>query len=103
MAQPVGVRKSPSILSETDEMFKRTVGINLEGVFYCSREQIRIMMELPKASRSIVNIASIASLVHGGDTYGYGVLKGGVTYLSMCLTRDVAPYGIRVNVVSLVC
>jgi len=67
MAQPVGLRKSPAILSETDEMFKRMVGINLEGVFYCSKEQIRIMMELPKASRSIVNITSIASPVHGGD------------------------------------
>jgi len=74
VAHPVGVRKSPAILSETDEMFKRTMGINLEGVFYCSREQIRVMVELPKASGSIVNIASIASLVHGGDTYGYGAL-----------------------------
>ena len=35
-------------MSETDEMFKRTMGINLEGVIYCSREQIRVMMELPK-------------------------------------------------------
>jgi hypothetical protein len=49
-------------------------------MFYCSREQIRIIMELPKASGSIVNIASIASLVHGGDTYGYGVSKAGVAY-----------------------
>ena len=55
------------------------------------------MMELPKASRSIVNITSIASLVHGSDTYGYGVSKGGVTYLSTCLARDVAPYEIRVK------
>ena len=84
-------------------MFKWTMGINLEGVFYCSREQIRVMMELPKASRSIINVASTASLVHGGDTYGYGVSKGGVTYLSACLARDIAPHGIRVNVVSLVC
>jgi len=38
VAQPVGVRKSPAILSEIDEMFKRTMGINLEGVFYCPRE-----------------------------------------------------------------
>ena len=91
MAQPVGVRKSPAILSETDEMFKRMVGINLEGVFYCSREQIRIMMELPKASRSIINIASIALLVYRGDTYGYSALKG-VAYLSACLAKDIAPY-----------
>ena len=94
MAQPVGVRKSPAILSEADKMFKWTMGINLESVFYCLREQIRVMMGLPKASRGIINVASIASLVHGGDTYGYGVLKGGVTYLSMCLARDIAPHEI---------
>lgn len=97
MAQPIGVRKSPPILSETDEMLKRIVGINLEGVFYCSREQIRIMMELPTALRSIVNIASITSPVHGGDMYGYGVSKVGVAYLSACLAKDVAPHGVRVN------
>ena len=43
-------------------MFKWTMGINLESVFYCLREQIRVMMELPKALRSIINVASIASL-----------------------------------------
>ena|ERR1700722_2805376 len=72
------MRKSPAILSETDGMFKQTIGINLEGVFYCSREQIRVMMELPRASRGIVNITNITSLVHGGDTYGYGASKAGV-------------------------
>jgi chanoclavine-I dehydrogenase len=48
VAQLVSVRKSPAILSETDEMFKRAMEMNLEGVFYCPRERIRVMMELPK-------------------------------------------------------
>jgi hypothetical protein len=40
-----------------------------------------------KVSGSIANIASIASLVHGGDTYGYGVSKAGAAYLSASWQR----------------
>lgn len=100
IAQQVGARKSPAILSETDDTWKRTLGVNLEGVFFCCREQIRAMVDLPKAPRSIVNIASIASLLHGPDCFGYGVSKSGVAYLTASLAKDVAPHGIRVNAVS---
>ncbi|OCK94917.1 uncharacterized protein K441DRAFT_91369 [Cenococcum geophilum 1.58] len=48
IARPVGVGEGPAILSGAGEMFKRVMRINLEGVFYCPREQIRVMMELPK-------------------------------------------------------
>jgi len=100
IAQPVGARKSPAILSESDDMWRRTMGVNLEGVFFCCREQIKAMMELPKGARGIVNIASIASLLHGPDTFAYGVSKSGVAYLTASLAMDVAPHGIRVNAVS---
>ncbi|KAI9744900.1 MAG: hypothetical protein M1818_001825 [Claussenomyces sp. TS43310] len=101
VAQTLGTRKSPGILEETDEMWDRVLGINLSGIFYCCREQIRAMSDLPKGtSRSIVNIASIASLIHGGDTFSYGVSKAGNAYLTGCLAKDVLPHGIRVNAVS---
>ena len=100
IAQQVGARKSPAILSESDDMWKRTIGVNLEGVFYSCREQIKVMMDLPKSPRSIVNIASIASLLHGPDCFAYGVSKAGVAYLTASLAKDVAQYGIRVNAVS---
>lgn len=100
IAQPVGARKSPAILEESDDMWRRTIGINLEGVFFCCREEIRAMTALPKAPRSIVNIASIAALIHGPDCYGYGVSKAGVVYFTGGLAKDVAPLGIRVNAIS---
>jgi len=100
IAQTVGVRESPTVLEETDETWRRTMGINLDGVFFCSREQIRAMVALPKAPRSIVNIASIAALVHGADTYGYSTSKAGVVHLTKSIAKDVLPHGIRVNSIS---
>lgn len=100
VAQQTGARKSPAILEETDDMWKRTIGVNLDGVFYCCREEIRAMTKLSKSPRSIVNIASLAALIHGPDCYGYGVSKSGVAYFTAGLAKDVLPHGIRVNCVS---
>jgi len=100
LAQTVGARKAPTILEETDETWERTMGVNINGVFYSTRAQVRAMVSLPKAPRSIVNIASMASLVHGGDVYAYGVSKVAVASFSTSVSKDVLPFGIRVNVVS---
>lgn len=95
--QAVNQRKTPTILEETNETWSRTVAVNLNGVFYCTRAEIKAMVALPKAPRGIVNIASIAALVHGPDCYGYGASKNAVVYFSASVAKDVLPLGIRVN------
>lgn len=100
VAQAVGVRKGSAIVGETDDMWSRTMGVNLNGVFHSCRAEIGAMLDLPQSPRSIVNIASIAALVHGGDCYGYGTSKAGVVYLSQCLAKEVLPQSIRVNIIS---
>ena len=76
------------------------MGINLNGIFYCNKAQIKAMMGLERKPRSIVNISSMASMMHGADCYSYGVSKAGVAYLTTSIAKDVAKYGIRVNTVS---
>lgn len=100
VAQAMGARKAPAITSETDDMWSRVTGINLSGVFFCTRAQIKAMIDLPKSPRSIVNISSMASLMHGGDCYSYGVSKAGVSYFTTCVSKDVVSFGIRVNAIS---
>jgi len=100
LAQTVGARKAPTILEETDETWERTMGVNINGIFYSTRAEVKAMVSLPKAPRAIVNIASMASLVHGGDVYAYGVSKRAVASLSTSIAKDVLPFGIRVNAVS---
>jgi chanoclavine-I dehydrogenase len=98
--QAVGARKSPTILEETDETWKKTMGVNLDGIMFCTREQIRAMVPLPKSPRAIVNVSSLASLMHGADAYGYGASKTACASFTTSVSKDVYSFGIRVNAVS---
>ncbi|KAI9743671.1 MAG: hypothetical protein M1818_002987 [Claussenomyces sp. TS43310] len=99
--QPVGVRSQPAILEETDETWRRTIGVNLDGIFFCTRAQIRTMLKQPRENHpAIVNVSSLASTLHTPDCYGYGVSKKGAASFSSSVAKDVFPFGIRVNTVS---
>jgi len=98
--QRVGARGSPALLEETNETWHRTMGVNLNGVFYCSRAVVKAMVGLEKKPRAIVNIASLAALVHGPDCYAYGASKAAVVYFTSSFAKDVLPHGIRANTVS---
>jgi len=100
VAQATGARKSPTILEESNADWDRVLGVNLTGVFYCNRAQVSAMTALPRSPRSIVNIASLASLMHGGDCYSYGASKAAVAYFTTGLSKDVLQFDIRVNTVS---
>jgi chanoclavine-I dehydrogenase len=102
LPQTIGVRPSPAILEETDEAWKRVMGVNLDGVFYSTRAQIRAMkaLENPKVDRGIVNIASMASLKHDPDIYAYRTSKAANAHFSQSVAKDVSNFGIRVNAVS---
>ena len=100
VAQAVGVRKQPAILEETDESWRRTMGINLDGIFYCTRAEVKAMVGLPKAPRAIVNVSSMVSMIHGPDVYAYGASKTACASFSSSVAKDVYPFGIRVNAVS---
>ena len=80
----------------TDDQWRRTMAVNLDGVFYICR---RSLTHMPKGS-AIVTISSDAA--HEGSSVGhahYGASKGGVLTLTRSLARELAP-DIRVNAVS---
>jgi chanoclavine-I dehydrogenase len=98
--QVSGARPAPTILAETDETWKRTMSVNIDGVMYCTREEVRAMVALPKSPRTIVNVASLASVLHTPDAYAYGASKRACASLSSSVAKDVHKFGIRVNTVS---
>lgn len=100
VAQPVGARGRPTILEETDEAWKKTLAVNLDGIMYCTREQVRTMVQLPKAPRAIVNVSSLASYIHTPDAYAYSASKRACASFSTSVAKDVHEFGIRVNTVS---
>ncbi|EXJ85224.1 hypothetical protein A1O3_05899 [Capronia epimyces CBS 606.96] len=97
---PATSQQGPLFLNETDESWNRVVGINLTGVLYSLRAEVKAMLALPKAPRSIVNIASAASLFHDPTILSYCVTKGAVANLTTTISKDLASVGIRLNAVS---
>jgi chanoclavine-I dehydrogenase len=61
---------------------------------------VRAMVALPLAPRSIVNVASLASVLHTPDAYAYGASKRACASFSSSVAKDVLDFGIRVNTVS---
>ena len=93
-------QEAPLFLNETDESWNRVMNLNLSSVFYSMRAEVKAMIKLPKAPRSIVNLASAASLVHDPTILTYSVSKAAVASLSTTVSKDVAQFDIRVNAVS---
>lgn len=100
IAQGAGLRSTPTITGETDEEWSKILGTNLNGVFYCTREEVRAMTGRSPGDRSIVNVGSIAGCSHMPDVYAYGTSKGACAYFTNCVAADAISEGIRVNNVS---
>ncbi len=88
-----------NLLTVTDEMWAREIGVTLSGAFYCSRAVLGKMIEQKRGK--IVNIASIAGETGRPSTGpAYSAAKAGVLGLTRSTARNVAKYGINVNAVS---
>jgi 3-oxoacyl-[acyl-carrier protein] reductase len=93
-------RQSLGIVSSlTDDDWLKWWGVNMHGVFYCTRAALRFME--PQRSGRIVNIASIAGL-GAGSTHspGYSATKAGVISLTQTTALDVAGANIYVNAIA---
>ncbi|KAL7939411.1 NAD(P)-binding protein [Trichoderma chlorosporum] len=94
---------TPTLLDETDEMWRLHMAVNLDGIFYCTRSQVRAMnalrLEGDNAERSIVNVSSMEALSNGSSCLSYAVAKTAAVSLGARIAKDVAPFGIHVNTV----
>lgn len=93
-----GTAKHRDLLETELADWRRIMDINLTGTFLCNREAVRVM--LGQKSGCIINIASVASILPGSRTHAYAASKGGVVSFTKAIAGDLAPYGIRVNVLS---
>lgn len=85
------------IVDVSDEQFRRTLDVNLTGVFFCIRAVLPHMME--RRSGRIVVIASVGGRAGFANTAHYTSSKWGVIGLTKCAAVEAAPYGITVNAV----
>ncbi len=85
--------------SQSDEDWLKTVDINLNGVYWVTREVGKIMVE--QKYGKIINIGSIHSTdaMMGSRISAYAATKGGVKMLSKALATEWAQYNITVNTI----
>jgi NAD(P)-dependent dehydrogenase (short-subunit alcohol dehydrogenase family) len=85
----------PSVAETTDEEWARLFDVNVTGTFRVCRAALPAMT----AGGSIVNMASINSLIAWPNDAAYTASKGAVLQFTRALALDVAPRGIRANAV----
>ena len=93
-----GVSSQRLFTDITDEQWRETVGVNLDGVFYCCREALPEMIS--RKSGIIINISSMWGQVGASCEVHYSAVKAGVIGLTKALAKEVAPSGIRVNCIA---
>ena len=72
------------------------LNVNLKGPFFLSSRAIPAL----KASQgSIINVGSDAGVIGNAGAAIYCASKGGLTVMSKSLAMELAPFGIRVNVI----
>jgi NAD(P)-dependent dehydrogenase (short-subunit alcohol dehydrogenase family) len=92
-----GVNSSGSVIDATDEDWDRCFAVNAKGTFLCSRVAARSMVAAGRGS--IVNQGSVAAVVGVANFASYCASKGAVVALTRSMSVDLAPRGVRVNVI----
>ena len=82
----------------SDEEWRRVMGINADGVFFCNRAVIPSMVE--RGYGRIVNVASIAGKEGNPMAGAYSASKAAVIALTKAVGKDVARTGVLVNCVA---
>jgi NAD(P)-dependent dehydrogenase (short-subunit alcohol dehydrogenase family) len=79
------------------EGWNRLIGVNLNGIFYCLKYEIPVMMQ--NGGGAIVNMASIRANVAFANSPAYVTSKHGVIGLTQNAAVEYGQKGIRVNAV----
>ena len=82
----------------SDDEWNRMMGVNLSGVFYCTRAVLPQMLR--RKSGAIVNVSSMWGICGASCEAAYSASKAGVIGLTKALAKEVGPSGIRVNCVA---
>ena len=87
------------LVTETDDAAWRQVfAVNTDGVFHLSRALARVMT--PRRTGAIVTVSSNAAGVPRHAMAAYAASKAAATMFTRCLGLELAPHGIRCNIVA---
>ena len=94
-----GVDCNAGLLETTDQMWCRTLDVNLKGVFLCTQVAARYMIQ--SRYGKVVNISSNSGfgIALWGDM-AYAASKAGVIQLTKTAAFELGEYGINVNCIA---
>jgi len=95
LVNSAGVADDASIENSDEEMWDKTLDVNLKGTFFCCRAALTA---LRTTRGNIVNVASDAGLIGESNLSVYCASKGGVVNLTRAMALELAPV-VRVNCV----
>ncbi len=94
-----GISTMPVLLHEMDEeIFNRVIAVNLKGVFFCLKHELKHMVKVGKGA--IVNTTSVAGMIPESGMANYVAAKHGVIGLTKTVGLDYAARGVRINAVA---
>lgn len=91
-----GVLRNQPAVEMSDDDWRRTMSINLDGTFFAAREALRHM----NTGGAVVTISSMAGHRGARRNVSYGASKAGVIGVTRSLSWEAAARGIRVNGIS---
>lgn len=97
-ANIAGVLTTGLVEDTTDEAWRQVFAVNVDGVFHVSRALAKLMK--PRRRGALVTVASNAAGVPRHAMAAYGASKAASAMFTRCLGLELAPYGIRANIVA---
>ncbi len=93
-----GMVKDTLLMRMSESDWDLVLGVNLKGVFNCTRAVIRAMIK--QRGGRIVNISSVAGQMGNPGQANYSASKAGIMGFTKTVAREVAARGITVNAVA---
>jgi len=93
----MGVKPSPMETME-EEAFDRLMGVNVRSVFLTARQAVPLMKAQGRGA--ILNIASTGGVSPRPNLTWYNASKGWMITAARAMAVELAPFGVRVNVVN---
>lgn len=93
-----GITRDGLLLRMKEEDWDAVIGINLKGVFLCSKEAVKVMVK-QKYGR-IINIASVVAFMGNPGQANYSASKAGIVGLTKTTAKEYASRGITANAVA---